>query len=133
MIAAVQSERYVVTLRGEVNHINALFEVERTINGHPPRSPAMRLFSHEARQRNADTRRVYAAYEIAHTVADFIAAISFLIGSILFFWPEAETAAIWFFVVGSVFFCLKPTLRFAREIQLWRMGNLDQLADRARE
>ncbi len=93
----------------------------------------MRLFTHEARQRSADTRRVYAAYEIAHTVADFIAAISFLVGSILFFWPSVETTAIWLFVIGSVFFCLKPGLRLAREVQLWRMGNLDQLAQRARD
>ena len=93
----------------------------------------MRLFSHEARQRSADTRRVYAAYEIAHTVADFIAAISFLIGSILFLWPGYEDTAIWLFIIGSVFFCLKPTLRLAREVQLWRMGNLDQLAERLRD
>ena len=93
----------------------------------------MRLFTHEARQRSADTRRVYAAYEIAHTVADFAAAISFLIGSVLFFWPAYETAAIWLFVIGSVFFCLKPSLRLAREVQLWRMGKIDQLAQRARD
>ena len=93
----------------------------------------MRLFTHEARQRSADTRRVYAAYEIAHTVADFIAAISFLVGSILFFWPSVETTAIWLFVIGSVFFCLKPSLRLAREVQLWRMGDLDQLAQRSRD
>ena len=91
----------------------------------------MRLFSHAARQRTAETRKVYAAYEIAHTVVDFAAAVCFLTGSILFLWAEYEAQAIWLFILGSVFFCLKPTLRLAREIQLWRMGHLDTLAARA--
>ena len=90
----------------------------------------MRLFSHEARQRTADTRKVYAAYEIAHTAVDFAAAICFLTGSVLFLWTAYETEAIWLFIVGSGFFCLKPTLRLAREVQLWRMGQLDTLAKR---
>ncbi len=90
----------------------------------------MPLFSHENRERNAATRRVYAAYEIAHTAVDFLAAISFLVGSILFLFPDYERPAVWLFIVGSVFFCMKPTLRLAREIQLWRMGRIDQLADR---
>ena len=90
----------------------------------------MRLFDHDTRMRNADTRRVYAAYEIAHTAADFGAAISFLIGSILFLWPDDETTAIWMFILGSVFFCIKPSLRLAREVQLWRMGYLETIARR---
>lgn len=93
----------------------------------------MRLFSHEARQRNTDTRKVYAAYEIAHTIVDFAAAICFLAGSILFLWSAYETQAIWLFIIGSGFFCLKPSLRLAREIQLWRMGRIDTLARRAGE
>ena len=93
----------------------------------------MRLFTHEARQRTADTRKVYAAYEIAHTAVDFAAAICFLIGSILFLWAAYETQAIWLFIVGSGFFCMKPTLRLAREVQLWRMGRIDTLAARAGE
>ena len=90
----------------------------------------MPLFSHENRERNAATRRVYAAYEIAHTAVDFLAAISFLVGSVLFLFSDYERPAVWLFIVGSVFFCMKPTLRLAREIQLWRMGRIDQLADR---
>jgi len=29
-----------------------------------------------------------------------------------------------------VFFCIKPSLRLAREVQLWRMGYLETLARR---
>lgn len=93
----------------------------------------MGLFDHRNRERNTDTRRVYAIYEIAHTLADFIAAISFLLGSVLFLWPEKETEAIWLFILGSVFFCVKPSLRMCRELQLWRMGYLERLAERAKE
>lgn len=90
----------------------------------------MQLFRHRTRELNDETRRVYAAYEIAHTAVDFLAALSFLIGSILFFWAKWETEAVWLFVIGSVFFMMKPTLRLIREIQLYRMGNVDQLAKR---
>ncbi|MEQ9257567.1 MAG: YrhK family protein [Roseovarius sp.] len=89
----------------------------------------MAFFTLENRQRTAETRRIYAIYELFHTAVDFAAAISFLIGSILFFWPDYETAAIWLFVIGSVFFCIKPSLRLAREIHLWRYGELDKLAN----
>jgi len=91
----------------------------------------MGLFDHRNRVRNTDTRRIYAAYEIAHTVVDFAAAICFLIGSVLFLWAEYETQAVWLFIAGSLFFCMKPSLRLAREIQLWRMGDIDRLAQRA--
>ncbi len=93
----------------------------------------MHLFSHENRQRNDDTRRVYAAFELAHTVVDFLAAVSFLVGSVLFLFPEYETPAIWLFIIGSVFFCAKPSLRLAREIKLLRMGRIKTLAKRARD
>lgn len=93
----------------------------------------MPLFSHENRQRSADTRRVYAYFEIAHTLVDFTAAICFLIGSILFFWPEYETPAVWLFVVGSACFALKPTLRLIREVKLAAMGAQETLAERYRD
>ncbi|MCZ7674973.1 MAG: YrhK family protein [Roseovarius sp.] len=91
----------------------------------------MAIFRHENRQRSERTQRIYAAYEIARTCVDFLAALCFLVGSALFFWPDIETRAIWLFVVGSAFFCLKPTIKLAREIHLWRYGDLDTLARRS--
>lgn len=90
----------------------------------------MQLFHHENRQKTARSRRVYALFELAHTAVDFSAAMCFLVGSILFFWQSLETAAIWFFVVGSVLFAVKPTLRLVRELKLAAMGDADDLADR---
>lgn len=90
----------------------------------------MNLFHHANRERNADTRRVYALFEIAHTAVDFFAGLMFTIGSVLFFWKQTETAAIWLFTIGSVCFMAKPTIRLAREVKLWRMGQIDKLAAR---
>lgn len=90
----------------------------------------MGLFHYENRERNARTQRLYALVEILHTVVDLIAAITFLLGSILFFSPSYETVATWFFVIGSVFFCLKPTLRLVREVKLASIGDTDDLAKR---
>ena len=93
----------------------------------------MRLFQHDNRQKSHDSRRIYALFEIAYTIVDFIAAFSFLIGSILFFWAKYETPAVWLFVIGSVCFCLKPTIRMIRELKLLEMGDTDDLADRYRK
>ncbi|MGP6088111.1 YrhK family protein [Antarctobacter jejuensis] len=93
----------------------------------------MTLFSHQNRERSEATRRTYAAFELAHTIVDFLAAICFLIGSILFFWSAYETPAIWLFVIGSFFFAMKPTLRLVRELRLAAMGDAEDLAKRYRE
>ncbi|MDF0602666.1 YrhK family protein [Psychromarinibacter sp. C21-152] len=90
----------------------------------------MQLFRHENRERNHHTRRVYAMFELVYTCVDFSAAVCFFVGSVLFFWQETETAAIWLFVVGSLLFAAKPSLRLAREIKLARMGKLETLAER---
>ncbi|SPJ23534.1 YrhK family protein [Palleronia abyssalis] len=90
----------------------------------------MKLFRHENRQNSERSKRLYAATELAYTIVDFTAAFSFLIGSILFFWQETETAAIWLFVIGSACFALKPTIRFGRELKLAAMGDESDLAKR---
>jgi uncharacterized membrane protein YgdD (TMEM256/DUF423 family) len=95
--------------------------------------PAHPLFSHEARQQSAQARRLYARFEIAHTAVDFLAALAFLVGSILFFSPSTQYSATWLFVIGSLFFAAKPTLRLTREIRLYRLGRLERLAERAEE
>ncbi len=93
----------------------------------------MRLFDNENRMRNEHTRRVYAQFEIAYTIVDFLAAFLFIVGSILFFDAETEYAGTWMFLIGSIFFAVKPTLRMSRELKLFRMGRLEILAERARD
>lgn len=74
--------------------------------------------------------RIYARYEILHTLVDFLAAIMFLVGSALFFSSSTQTAATWLFVFGSIAFAVKPTLRLFREIELYRLGDMEDLAHR---
>lgn len=89
----------------------------------------MQMFK-DKRHVSAESRRLYAIFELLHTISDFIAAFSFLIGSVLFLWKETETVAIWLFIVGSVFFCLKPTLKLVREVKLASIGDTEDLAER---
>ena len=90
----------------------------------------MTLFHARNRRQSADTERIHAAFEMAHTVVDLIAAVCFLIGSVLFFWESTQTTATWLFVLGSACFCLKPTLRFVREMKLLSMGRTADVAAR---
>ncbi|QBK31293.1 YrhK family protein [Roseitalea porphyridii] len=90
----------------------------------------MALFAPGNRTKSPRHKKVYAAYEIAFTAVDFAAAFAFVIGSVLFFFPEFETVAIWFFVIGSVFFALKPTIRLTREIHYLTIGDVDDIADK---
>lgn len=76
-------------------------------------------------------RRLYAIYEIAFTIADFAAAFLFIIGSILFFDAATTRTGTWLFLIGSVFFALKPAIRMSREFHFWRTGAYQRLADRA--
>ncbi|WP_108259108.1 YrhK family protein [Mangrovicoccus ximenensis] len=91
----------------------------------------MRLFERDHRQGGAEKRRLYAAFEIAYTAVDFLAAVLFVIGSVFFFFDSLMTAGTWLFLAGSLCFALKPPIRLWRELRLARMGDTEQLAERA--
>ncbi|WP_438970840.1 YrhK family protein [Methylophaga sp.] len=57
-------------------------------------------------------------YEVLSILNDFLIALWFLLGSIFFLYPELEKTAIWFFIVGSVQFLIRPMLRLASLIHL---------------
>ncbi|WP_018417169.1 YrhK family protein [Teredinibacter turnerae] len=57
-------------------------------------------------------------YEVISIVNDFIVAVLFLVGSILFLFPERETAAIWLFICGSFQFLLRPTIRLIGHLHI---------------
>ncbi|WP_316013074.1 YrhK family protein [Roseobacter sp. HKCCA0434] len=90
----------------------------------------MGLFHPGNRDRSPDHARVYAAYEIAHTCVDFGAALCFIIGSVMFFSDAWQRPGTWLFLIGSILFAVKPTLRLAREVHMLRMGRIDRLAAR---
>lgn len=63
-------------------------------------------------------RRRYETMSIAN---DFLIAIWFLIGSVLFLFPEYERAAVWLFIVGSFQFLLRPSIRLAGHLHIKRI------------
>ncbi|WP_323765027.1 YrhK family protein [Marinovum sp.] len=90
----------------------------------------MPLFYHRNRQNTPETRRIYAAFELAYTAVDFAAASCFIAGSVMFFFDAWQTAGTWMFLIGSILFATKPTMRFVRELRLAAEGYEDDLARR---
>ncbi|TDB04416.1 YrhK family protein [Halomonas marinisediminis] len=90
----------------------------------------MALFDRDRREENPRTRRFYALWELVYTFVDFGAAVTFLIGSVLFLYESLHTIATWFFIVGSVLFAFKPTIRTWRDIKLASMGHVEELEKR---
>ncbi|WP_253869273.1 YrhK family protein [Promicromonospora umidemergens] len=93
----------------------------------------MRIFDPRARQVTSQQARRYAMFEVLHTIADFLAAMLFVIGSILFFSEQTKVAATFCFLIGSLFFAAKPSIRLVRELWLARLDKADELAGRAPE
>ncbi|UKA77128.1 YrhK family protein [Arthrobacter sp. FW306-07-I] len=87
-----------------------------------------RLFDARGSQRSSAHEQVYASIEVIYTVVDFTAAGLFIIGSVLFFSPEAKVPALWCFLVGSICFALKPTLRLIRQFRYLKLDKIDKLA-----
>jgi hypothetical protein len=80
-----------------------------------------------------DQRRRYAAYEIAYTVVDFTAALCFVLGSVCFYYDRLMTLGTTLFLVGSLCFAAKPSLRLIRELRMARKGDDKDLAQRFKE
>ncbi len=82
----------------------------------------MKLFRSRRFDASSRHRQVYSAYEIAYTSVDWLAAVLFTIGSIMFLYNDLMKAGTWLFIIGSVCFALRPTIRLARELHLARLG-----------
>ncbi|GAA4283396.1 hypothetical protein GCM10022261_09270 [Brevibacterium daeguense] len=93
----------------------------------------MRFFDPRDRQITPQQAQRYAKFEILHTAVDFLAAFLFVIGSILFFSEQTKMAGTVCFLVGSIFFATKPSIRIVREIWLARLNRIDHLAAEAPE
>lgn len=88
----------------------------------------MKIFHPNNRYASPEHERIYALYEIWYTLVDFLAASLFVVGSVLFFWSSTQVPATWMFVIGSLCFALKPTLRLMRELTYLRMKKYATLA-----
>ena len=90
------------------------------------------LFDPAARRRSRNTGRLFAIYEIVYTCVDFGAALMFIIGSVMFFFEAWMDAGTWLFLVGSILFAVKPTIRLVREVHMYRQGKAEKVAARLR-
>ena len=77
-----------------------------------------KLFSFKNRQATERHEVINKYYELTITVVEFLAALLFLIGSIFFFYDKLMHAGTWMFVLGSVFFIIRPSVRLIREFHL---------------
>lgn len=93
---------------------------------------AMKIFNPATPNLSPRHAKLYAMYEVAFTVADVSAALLFVAGSILFFSKDTVYAGTWMFLIGSIFFAAKPTIRLVREWHLLQIGDVSTLAQRAR-
>lgn len=64
---------------------------------------------------------IYGRYEKLYTLNDFMAALLFVIGSIMFFYDSLAFPATWCFTIGSINFMLRPAIKVLREFHLARL------------
>lgn len=60
-------------------------------------------------------------YEVLSIANDFLIALWFLVGSVLFLYPSLERTAVWMFIIGSFQFLIRPTIRLISHFHLQRV------------
>ena len=83
----------------------------------------MKLFRSRRFDASPKHRQVYSAYEIAYSTVDLLAAVLFIIGSVLFLDKATMHGGTWLFIIGSVLFAARPAVRLARELHLSGLGD----------
>lgn len=89
----------------------------------------MKFFDPENHTRSTKHRKIYAYCELAYSIVDVSAAVLFVVGSILFFNDATAYVGTWLFLVGSVFFGLRPTIKLVRECAYLRLGDFEDIAN----
>ncbi|MEP2474653.1 YrhK family protein [Roseobacter sp.] len=82
----------------------------------------MKLFHPDNCKRSDAHKRIFASCELAYTAVDFAAALMFVVGSILFFKESTTYVATWLFLIGSIFFGLRPTIKLYRELAYLKLA-----------
>ena len=77
-----------------------------------------KLFDHAVRSASPAHAELVRKYELYRTVVEFLAALLFVIGSILFFFPSLVFSGTWLFLLGSILFAVRPTIRLLLELRL---------------
>ncbi len=87
----------------------------------------MKLFNPDNHTRSAGHKKIYAYCELAYTIVDFSAAALFVVGSVLFFSAQTTYFGTWLFLIGSIFFGLRPTIKLFREAAYLRLDAYDDV------
>lgn len=82
----------------------------------------MDIFVARRYDESQEHRETYSKYEVLYSLVDFTAALTFIVGSIFFFYDSLMTAGTWLFLIGSICFALRPTIRLVRELHLARLS-----------
>lgn len=77
-----------------------------------------KLFDHGVRTATPRHEQAVRKFELYRTVVEFLAAATFVVGSICFFYDSLMFAGTWLFLIGSVFFAVRPTIRLLLELRL---------------
>lgn len=64
---------------------------------------------------------IHRRYVVLSILNDFLIALWFLMGSVLFLFPALKEAGAGLFVLGSVQFAARPSLRLLRHLHLRRV------------
>lgn len=88
----------------------------------------MRLFDPKNAHKSLAHRKISAYAALAYTIVDFTAAVLFVAGSLLFFSASTTYTATWLFLIGSIFFGLRPTITLIRELAYLRLGDYQDIA-----
>lgn len=81
----------------------------------------MKLFSQGLRDASPSHEEIVRRYEIGRTVVEFLAAATFIVGSIFFFYESLLYAGTWLFLIGSILFAVRPSIRLLLELHLARL------------
>ncbi|WP_435138583.1 YrhK family protein [Pseudopelagicola sp. nBUS_19] len=86
------------------------------------------LFNPENHTRSKQHKKIFAYCELTYTIVDFSAASLFVVGSILFFNDATVDAGTWMFLIGSIFFGLRPSIKLVRELAYLRIKDYNDVA-----
>jgi hypothetical protein len=86
----------------------------------------MKPFDARLRRASPSHDDLVRRYELFRTVVEFLAALTFIIGSVLFFYDRLQIAGTWLFLLGSILFAVRPTIRLMLELHLARLPVPDE-------
>lgn len=77
-----------------------------------------KLFDHSVRTATPDHAEIVRKFELYRTVVEFLAAAAFVVGSLFFFYDSLVYAGTWLFLIGSILFAVRPSIRLLLELRL---------------